>query len=101
MHVKNWIFSVSYVPKGTLGYFRRAVVGPASVSTVEAALQLVNVPEEVQAEIRLNPMVRQFIEGALSSEVSGHCATSSRFMVASQQTEVWLVCIGPVHEVLR
>jgi hypothetical protein len=87
----NWIFSIRYAPEGVRDFRRRAVVGPARPSTVEAALHLAGVPEAVRAEIRADATVRIFIEGALASEEGYYVCPMSGS---------WHVCIGPVHEVL-
>ena len=91
----NWIFSIRYAPEGARDFCRRAVVGPAHASTVEAALHLSGLPEAVRAEIRADATVRMFVEGALSPEESGYYAPQPFPMSRS-----WIVCIGTVHEVL-
>lgn len=96
MKVQDWVFSIRYAPEGVRDLCRRAVVGPARSSTVEAALHLAGVPEDVRAEIRANETVRKFVEGALDPELTGYYVPSP-FPTASS----WLVCIGPVHEVIR
>lgn len=92
MKAQNWIFSIRHTPKGSYGFYRRAVVGPACVETVEAALGLVE-SEAVRTDIRADTTVRQFIEGRLSPEEAGYCSTRL-------PRQPWIVCIGPVHEVL-
>jgi hypothetical protein len=62
----HWIFSIRYAPGGARDFCRRAVVGPARSSTVEAALRLAGVPETVCAEIRADATVCLFVEGTLS-----------------------------------
>ena len=96
MKVQDWIFSVRYAPDGVRDFCRRAVVGPARASTVEAALHLAEVPEAIRAEIRSDQIVRDFVEGRLDPERTGYYVPHP--MLASSS---WLVCIGPVHEVLR
>jgi hypothetical protein len=93
MKAQDWIVSVRY---GTSlrDSCRRAVVGPARASTVEAALHLAGVPEAVRAEIRAHQVVRDFVDAKLDPERTGYYA--SRGDAAS-----WVVCIGSVHEVLR
>ena len=93
--MKLWIFSVRYAPEGVRDFVRRAVVGPARASTVEAALHLACVPESVRAEIQSHSTVRSFVEGQLDAE--GHGSYVPHPMPASSS---WLVCIGPVHEVI-
>jgi hypothetical protein len=99
MKVQVWIVSVRYCsedcPVGPLGLPRRhAVVGPARASTVEAALHLAAVPEEVRAEIRADQTVRNFVDGRLDPAHHGYYITSP--CGASS----WLICIGSIQEVL-
>jgi hypothetical protein len=89
-----WIFSIRYAPEGARDFCRRAVVGPAQSTTVEAALRLAGVPETVCAEIRADATVRLFVEGALDPTESGYYAP--RPFPTSRS---WIVCIGSVHEV--
>lgn len=97
MKVQDWIVSVSCGGlAGSDGWCRRAVVGPACASTVEAALHLAKVPQEMRAEIRSAAQVRAFVEGALDPDARGYIASSP---VESPWS--WCVGIGPVHEVLR
>ena len=96
MKVQDWIFTVRYAPDGERDFRRRAVVGPACASTVEAALHLAEVPEAVRAEIRAEQTVRDFVEGKLDYEHYGYYMPNP--MPSSSS---WLVYIGPVHEVLR
>jgi hypothetical protein len=91
----KWIFSVRYAPEGVIDGWRRAVVGLARESTVEAALALAKVPEEVRQEIRAEPTVRNFIEGKLDPEGNGHYVPCPMRPGAS-----WIVCIGPVQMVI-
>ena len=99
MKVQNWIFSVRYwqpQPEGPLPSIDRwAVVGPARASTVEAALHLAKVPEELRADIRANEIVRDFIDGRLDPAKSGYYVHSE-----PRSDRSWVVCIGSVHEVL-
>lgn len=90
----RWIFSIRYAPEGVRDFYRHAVVGPAHVSTVEAALCLAGVPEAVRAEIRADATVRLFVEGALDPAESGYYAPQPFPM-----SRRWIVCIGSVHEV--
>jgi hypothetical protein len=90
----NWIFSIRYAPEGVRDFYRRAVVGPARLSTVEAALQWARLPEAVRAEIRADATVRLFVEGALSPEETGYYAPQP-----FPTSRSWIVCIGFVHEV--
>jgi hypothetical protein len=90
-----WIFSVRYAPEGVRDFTRRAVVGPARASTVEAALHLAGVPENVRTEIRSDPTVRNFVEGHLDADGYGYYVPDPMPTSSS-----WLVCIGPVHEVI-
>lgn len=95
MRTQHWIFSICYA-EGS----RRAVVGPARSSTVETALHLAGVPEEVRAEIRADATVRLFVEGALDPGDPGYY-THSRVVDAPTAWRSWDVRIGSVHEVLR
>jgi hypothetical protein len=95
MKAPIWLFSIRYAAEGVRDFHRRAVVGPASASTVEAALHLAGVPEDVRAEIRSDPTVRRFVEGGLDAEGHGYYVPDP--MPSSSS---WLVCIGPVHEVM-
>jgi len=92
----NWIFSIRYAPEGARHFCRRAVVGPMGSSTVEAVLALVEMPETARAEIRADATVRLFVEGALSPEENGYYAPQP-----FPTSRSWIVCIGPVHEVMR
>jgi len=47
-----WIFSIRYW--NGMSNVRKAVIGRGCASTVEAALHLAEVPEELRAEIRRN-----------------------------------------------
>ena len=96
MKPQFWIFSVRYAPEGERDFRRHAVVGPPRDSTVEAALSLAGIPEAVRAEIRADETVRRFVDGLLDPELTGYYVPHP-FPTASS----WLVCIGPVHEVLR
>ena len=95
MKVPQWLVSVRYAPEGVRDFQRRAVVGPAHSSTIEAALRLACVPETVCAEIRADAVVQKFVEGQLDFESYGY------YVPCPMPTSCgWLVCIGPVHEVL-
>lgn len=104
MKVQDWIVSVSY-GTSVRDSCRRAVVGPARASTVEAALHLAGVPEVVRAEIRGHVTVLDFVEGKLDPERTGYYASggaaSWAAAVSGGDAASWAVCIGPVHEVLR
>jgi len=92
---QNWIFSIRYAPEGVRDHRRYAVVGPACVSTVEAALHLANMPEAVRSEVRADETVRRFVDGTLDPDLSGYYVPCP-FPMSS----AWLICIGSVHEVL-
>jgi hypothetical protein len=94
--VQDWIFSVRVWAEGSYGMKRAAVVGPARASTVETALHLAHVPEDVRAEIRADETVRKFVEGSLDPEANGYHAPSP-----CPSTTAWVVCIGSVQEVIR
>lgn len=102
MKAQDWIFSVRYWthrPEFPPVVDRWAVVGPGRASTVEAALHLAKVPEEIRAEIRADTIVRDFVDGKLDRDKTGYYLQNDD-IVADRQSS-WLVCIGPVHEVLR
>jgi hypothetical protein len=106
MKEQNWIFSVRYwqpQPEGPLPLIDRwAVVGPARASTVEAALHLAKVPEELRVDIRANEVVRAFIDGRLDPTKSGYIAESAPRREDDWRSHAsWFICIGSVHEVLR
>lgn len=63
---------------------------------VSALTTAAGVPEEVRAEIRAHQTVRDFIDGKLDPELSGYYVPNP-FPTSS----AWLVCVGPVHEVLN
>jgi hypothetical protein len=76
MKVHNWAVTVRYAAApgsrpqtrrhpAPEDFLRRTVVGPASVLTVEAALDLLAVPENVRTMIRAKDVVRDFVEGRL------------------------------------
>jgi hypothetical protein len=99
MKVQSWIVSVRYwTPRqGKAPAVNRwAVVGPARASTVEAVLQ--NVPEEIRSEIRAHAGVRDFVEGKCKTDLTGYYVESAPR--TNYDVSSWLVCIGPVHEVL-
>lgn len=75
MNVSNWAVTARYAaPGGRPGnrrhpppddFRRRTVVGPAAVMTVEAVLDLLDVPENVRVKIRADSVVQNFVEGKL------------------------------------
>ena len=95
MKVPQWLVSVRYAPEGVRDFQRRAVVGPAHAATIEAALALACVPESVRVEIRADAIVQKFVEGQLDFESYGYYVPCPMPTSSS-----WLVCLGPVHEVL-
>lgn len=100
--VQDWIFSVRYAARGKRELCRAAIVGPARSSTVEAVLHLAKVPEDTRVEIRMDPTVRQFVEGSLDPEKSGYCTQRSvKQDDGDEDSDAWFVCIGSVHEVIR
>ena len=97
MKAQSWIFTVRYWEEGrSLDIDRWAVVGPGRASTVEAALHLASLPEEVRAQIRANSTVREFVDGLLDSDKTGYYVHE----VAHKPHRSWVVCIGPIHAVL-
>lgn len=96
-----WIFSVRYwTPQADKRPHvdRWAVVGHGRASTVEAALHLAQVPEELRAEIRGHATVRDFVEGKLDPDRTGYYVEPPTR--EDKSSPWWLVCIGPVHGVL-
>jgi len=93
--VQRWIFTVRYSPEGERGLPRFAVVGPARISTVEAALHLASVPEHVRVEIRNNEIVRKFVEGALDPAIQGYYAPCPLNAASN-----WVICIGSIQAVV-
>jgi hypothetical protein len=76
MKAHNWAVTVRYAPAPGWrpptrrhptpeDFIRHTVVGPAHTSTVEAVLELLDVPENVRLMIRANDVVRNFVEGRL------------------------------------
>lgn len=96
MKAQHWIFSVRYRTENGRSLQRSAVVGPARASTVETALRLAGLLDDVCAEIRADATVRRFVEGLLDPDASGYHAPSP-LTTASE----WIVCIGSVHAVIR
>ena len=97
MKVQDWIFSVRLWPDPETRDMRRiAIVGPARASTVEAALHLASVPEEMRTEIRADETVRKFVEGALDPESNGYYAPCP-----FPTSRSWVVCIASIQEVIR
>lgn len=96
MKAQDWIFSIRFAAAGESRMQRWAVVGPACLSTVEAALRSATVPPEVRAEIVADKTVVSFVAGVLNPESSGFFALGPPRPMGS-----WEVCIGSVQEVLR
>ena len=75
MKMQNWAVTVRYAAPGSRpgnrrhpapeDFCRRTVVGPSEPTTVEALLDLLEVPDGVRARIRTNAVVRNFVEGKL------------------------------------
>lgn len=75
MKVQHWAITARYAPPGGRpgnrrhpppeDFRRRTIVGPATPATVEAALDLIGVPEGMRAKIRADLVVRNFVEGKL------------------------------------
>lgn len=97
MRKHDWIFSVRlWLDPEKRNMKRVAVVGPARPSTVETALHLAGVPEDLRAEIRTIEKVRKFIEGTLDPESNGYYVLSP-----TNSTSEWVICIASIHEVIR
>ncbi len=72
MKTRHWAVSARYAAPGSRpgnrrhpapeDFLRRTVVGPAAAATVEAVLDLLEVPEDVRVKIRANDVVRNFVE---------------------------------------
>lgn len=110
MKAQDWIFTVRYwqeqqAPLPAID--RHAVVGPARSSTVEAALHLAKMPEDLRVEVRTSAVVRDFVEGRLDPNKTGYyvqrntAAERDLTLTALEEQRSWVVCIGSVHEVLR
>ena len=75
MKVQHWAVTGRYAaPGGRPGnrrhpppedFRRRTIVGPPVPETVEAVLDLLDVPENVRVKIRANRVVQDFVEGKL------------------------------------
>jgi len=75
MKMQSWAVTVRYAaPGGRPGnrrhpppddFRRRTIVGPVVPATVEAVLDLLEVPEDVRVKIRANSVVQNFVEGKL------------------------------------
>ena len=75
MKVQNWAVTARYAaPGGRPGnrrhpapedFCRRTVVGPPVPATIEAVLDLLDVPENARVKIRANRVVQDFVEGKL------------------------------------
>jgi len=88
---RHWIFTVRYTK-------RCAVVGPASASTVEAALHLAEVPESIRAEIRSCTLVQRFVEGRVDLDDGGYA--SRPYHPDHDHDPYWAVCVGSVQAIL-
>jgi hypothetical protein len=97
MKEQLWIFSVSYEHlEGKRDIRRFAVVGSGHSATVERALCLAGVSDKVRTEICADMIVRWFVEDMLDPEkVPGYYTCSP---IGAEPG--WVICIGPVHEVL-
>lgn len=72
---QSWAVSARYAAPGSRpgnrrhpppdDFRRRTIVGPAAPATVEAVLDLLEVPEDVRVKIRANSVVQSFVEGKL------------------------------------
>ena len=94
MKEHDWLFSIRLWPDPQ-NMTRVAVVGPARLSTVEAALHLAGATEDLRTEIRSDVTVRKFVEGALDPKSNGYYVHSSL-----SATSEWVVCIAPIHAVI-
>jgi hypothetical protein len=75
MNVQHWAVTARYAAPGSRpgnrrhpppeDFRRRTVVGPPTPMTVEAVLDLLDVPENVRVKIRANAVVQNFVEGRL------------------------------------
>lgn len=75
MKEQHWAVSARYAAAGPRpgnrrhpapeDFCRRTVVGLAAASTVEVVLDLLDVPEDVRRAIRVQDVVRSFVEGTL------------------------------------
>lgn len=99
MKPQAWIFTVRFAPTGMSKLHRHAVIGPCGSATVEAALHLAGVPEDLRQQIRSWDIVRNFVEGRLDPDKSGYYVTSVADDAASASWAIY-VCIGSVQEIL-
>jgi hypothetical protein len=85
----KWAVSARYAAPGSRpsrrypipeDFCRRTVVGPAGAATVEAAFDLLGVPENVRVRIRANHVVRDFVEGRLLPDQSYPHFVGGRFL---------------------
>ena len=75
MKAQNWVVSARYAAPGSRpgnrrhpapeDFCRRTVVGPPEAATVEAVLDLLEVPENERVKIRADNVVRDFVKNRL------------------------------------
>ncbi len=96
MKAQDWIVTIRHYSDSA--ETRRTVVGPARASTVEAALHLADLAEDLRHEIRTDETVRRFIDGQLDHDANGYYVQPR---CSPHASTLWVVCIGPVHAVVR
>jgi hypothetical protein len=96
--MKLCIFSIYAWNPLTAKLDRDAVVGPAAMATVEAALARSHCSPEARHEIRACAAVRDFIEGAPKFTGYGY-GRYGRYATDGSEPG-WSICIGVVDEVL-
>lgn len=96
--MQHWAVTARYAaPGGRPGnrrhpppedFRRRTIVGPASPATVEAVLDLLEVPENLRVKIRANGVVQDFVDGRLVPDhVYPHHMTGGCYVHANTQDE--------------
>ena len=109
----NWAVSVRYAsPDSRPGNRRhpcpedfcgRTVVGPATPATVEAVLDLLEVPEDVRVRIRAKDVVRNFVEGRLVPDQSyPHHATGMHYVNSEPDAQLveWTIAFTFISRTL-
>jgi len=75
VQVQHWAVTARYAASGGRpgnrrhpppeDFRRRTIVGPAAPATIEAVLDLLEVPENFRVKIRTDRVVKDFVEGRL------------------------------------
>lgn len=99
MKAQHWAVTARYAPSGSRpgnrrhptpeDFRRRTIVGLAAVSTVEAVLDLLEVPEDVRRAIRVQDVVRSFVKGNLvPDQPYPHHAVGMRYVSADPEAQL-------------